>query len=344
MRFCLCLLTVFLPFPSIAQWILQDSQTKQDLYAVSSPSEQVAWASGGNGVVVRTVDGGRTWQPCAVPAGGAKRNFSSIQALDGTTAVLMSSGNGEQSALYRTTDGCLTWKLVFANPEGPSSFDSLRRVTSKQIYLLAEPVGGKFAMYLSQDAGATWFIADDPGLEAEADESASKSTLWSQGPFLLYVTTGATKGYVHFTYAKCEAGAPDGACALAWGRAELPVAGVSSVASRMETGSSGALRMIEVAVGASVALSSDGGKHWTVPAAPLLEHQNAVVYASAVQRWISVGPAGTQISRNDGRSWSPVKKTVGGEAAYDKDWTALSLPFVVGKEGKVGVLHSSALD
>lgn len=237
----------------------------------------------------------------------------------------------------------MTWTKVFANPEAGSSFDSLRRVTSKQIYLLAEPVEGKFAMYLSQDAGATWFIADDPGLEAEAGESAAMSSMSVQGPFLMFGTRGLASGSVHFTFSKCETGAAAGDCALGWGRAAVPMATVSNVGSRMVTSASGKSHVVEVAVGTAVALSPDGGEHWSVSPGSTRRVQQAVVYSGLAQRWISVGADGTQISKDDGRSWF-VAKATGAVTAYDKDGTAVSLPFVVGKEGHVGVLRVAALE
>lgn len=101
MRFVALLSLLFLPFSLTAQWEPQDSSTKQDLYSVSAPTAGIAWASGTHGTVVRTVDGGHTWQPCAAPQGEAKLEFRAVQATDAMTAVLMSSGKGEASALYR---------------------------------------------------------------------------------------------------------------------------------------------------------------------------------------------------------------------------------------------------
>ena len=59
--------------------------------------------------------------------------------------------------------------------------------------------------------------------------------------------------------------------------------------------------------------------------------------------WITVGPNGTDISCDDGRNWTPVKPTKGEPADTDKNWNALSLPFVVGPNGRIGKLRPSAL-
>ncbi len=51
----------------------------------------VIWASGSNGVVLRSEDGGRNWKPLNV-AGGEKLDFRGIRAFDDQIAYLMSSG------------------------------------------------------------------------------------------------------------------------------------------------------------------------------------------------------------------------------------------------------------
>jgi photosystem II stability/assembly factor-like uncharacterized protein len=46
-----------------------------------------------------------------MPADAANLDFRGIQAFDASTAIVMSSGKGDLSRLYKTTDACATWKL-----------------------------------------------------------------------------------------------------------------------------------------------------------------------------------------------------------------------------------------
>ncbi len=50
-----------------AQWQLQTSNTAADLRGIHSLGNGLAWASGTNGTVLRTEDGGYAWQSCSVP-------------------------------------------------------------------------------------------------------------------------------------------------------------------------------------------------------------------------------------------------------------------------------------
>ena len=74
------------------QWEFQTSNTTADLRGIHSLGNGVAWASGTNGTVLRTEDGGYVWQTCAVPPGAEKLDFRGIQGFDANTAIVMSSG------------------------------------------------------------------------------------------------------------------------------------------------------------------------------------------------------------------------------------------------------------
>jgi hypothetical protein len=51
--------------------------------------------------------------------------------------------------------------------------------------------------------------------------------------------------------------------------------------------------------------------------------------------WIAVGTNGSDLSRDDGRTWQRLD---------DGKWNALSLPFVVGPEGRIARLNPAALE
>ena len=99
--------------------------TTADLRGIDNVGGGVAWASGTNGTVLRTEDGGYLWQACTVPPGAEHLDFRGVQAFDANTAIVMSSGKGDLSRLYKTTDGCQTWKLVFTNPDKDGFWDAV---------------------------------------------------------------------------------------------------------------------------------------------------------------------------------------------------------------------------
>jgi hypothetical protein len=148
---------------------------------------------------------------------------------------------------------------------------------------------------------------------------------------------------------------------IGWRNAEAPIgsgsstSGVFSLAARPFTAKNGLETAIIVAVGGaydrpddsdrSAAESSDGGTHWTAPATFPHGYRSAVAYDADAKTWITVGPNGTDISTDDGKNWRALHPDAAMREAADadKNWNALSLPFVVGPHGRIGKLNPRAL-
>jgi len=107
---------------SDAPWQMQDSGTTAGLRGIDSVDGTVAWASGTGGTVLKTIDGGAHWEKCTVPDAVTTLDFRGVQAWDARAAIVMASGPGAMSRLYKTTDGCRTWLLLFKNPDAPNGF------------------------------------------------------------------------------------------------------------------------------------------------------------------------------------------------------------------------------
>src|ERR1700733_7637137 len=123
-----------------AQWTLQDAHTTADLRGTGHAGGGVAWASGSNGTILRTEDAGFVWQLCAKPPNAEHLDFRAIQAFDNNTAIIMSIGKGDQSRLYKTTDGCQTWTLLFTNPDRDGFFDNMKFADRIHGFILGDPV------------------------------------------------------------------------------------------------------------------------------------------------------------------------------------------------------------
>ena len=101
------LILIFFNFAD-AQWQKQTVETKAGLRGLAVVSEKIIWASGTNGTVLRTLDGGRNWQVLKVPH-AEKLDFRDIEAFDADTAYILSIGEVENSRIYKTIDGRGTW-------------------------------------------------------------------------------------------------------------------------------------------------------------------------------------------------------------------------------------------
>ena len=121
----LTLILLALTTTAHAQWTIQQSHTTASLRGIHALGNGIAWASGTAGTVLRTTDDGTTWQTCTTPPEAEKLDFRGIQAFDANTAIVMSSGKGDLSRLYKTTDACKSWKLLFTNPDKDGFWDAI---------------------------------------------------------------------------------------------------------------------------------------------------------------------------------------------------------------------------
>ncbi|MFZ0744719.1 MAG: hypothetical protein WAM85_09930 [Terracidiphilus sp.] len=356
---------------TVPVWQMQDSGTTAGLRGIDSVDGTVAWASGSEGTVLRTTDGGAHWQKCAVPdtvKDWATLDFRGVQAWDSATAMVMASGPGDKSRLYETEDACRTWALLFKNPDSPNGFfDSfwLNTLYGDGI-LLGDPVKDSFAVFTTEDGGKTWKRDSARGLSVSgaslaAFAASNSSIARSNEKYLRGFVTGGKGGAVLF---QRWGGSllrkyrlqlkPPMLIDSDWSHMQVPLAAGTDSAGGFSLG----FRVIAapcrkcrfgsdwrfVAVGGdyekpnesagTAAWSSDGGLHWIASTNPPHGYRSAVEWSDALKLWIAAGTNGSDISSDDGKNWRPLDKG---------NWNALSLPFVVGPNGRIARLDSGAL-
>jgi photosystem II stability/assembly factor-like uncharacterized protein len=387
-----------------AQWEIQSAPTTASLRGIHALGNGIAWSSGSSGTVLRTTDDGAHWQLCATPADAEKLDFRGIQAFDQNTAIVMSSGKGDLSRLYKTTDACKSWKLVFTNPDKEGFWDAIVDIpdqspSSHAGYILGDPINGVF-QYLSkpengeehrlrlvEPGGHLGGTASMPAaLPGESSFAASNSVLIElPRPHGFAFATGGSipkprviSSFCYLTgdYVECQtkttsvpmaAGPSAGIFSLAY---RTVVEGCPTQAEIEEFGRTNKnmlipgphceSRFILVAVGGdyaqpeskigtaaytqeSIKTFRERGDSWQPAQTPPHGYRSSVAYDSKTKTWITVGPNGTDISRDDGRNWTALKPTAQDAPDADKNWNALSLPFVVGPHGRIGKLNAKTL-
>jgi hypothetical protein len=349
-----------------AQWTIQTPATTADLRGIDNVGNGTAWASGTAGTVLRTTDNGTTWLRCTTPPNADHLDFRGIQAFDANTAIVMSSGKGDLSRLYKTTDGCQTWKLIFTNPDKDGFWDAVKFDDKSFGRLLGDPVDGIFALFLTLDGGATWLhetMNATADINGESAFAASNSVMVVEGKHARAFCTGGAAGarIIHF-----ETGITDVQMATqshdrtGW---NTTLYANQLAAPLYPTDSSGCFSLAQHE-GTTVAVGGDykqPDNHsftaWTSALLPIRNqkfawrqavtpphgYRSAVAYDAPTKTWITVGPNGTDISTDDGRNWHPLKPAPTDTPDADRNWNALSLPFVVGPHGRIGLLNPTAL-
>ena len=349
-----------------AQWTLQDAHTTADLRGIDNVGKGVAWASGTDGTILRTEDAGYMWQICSKPPGGEHLDFRAIQAFDNNTAIVMSSGKGDLSRLYKTTDGCQTWKLLFTNPDKDGFWDGyvIKKNRAAGI-LLGDPVDKKFFIARPNlDLAVPQlepFHHRPTANKGESAFAASNSSVFVADPFWdFWIATGGESGSRVIKRINHDF---DDFAFDTFPSSKVPVgnhtasSGIFSLAFRPAppTPNPELRFLVGIAVGgdylkaddstATAASTVDGGKTWTAATTAPHGYRSAVAYDSKTKTWITVGPNGTDISTDDGRNWRALHPdpTFHDTPDADQHWNALSLPFVVGPHGRIATLRPSAL-
>ncbi|HZU44743.1 MAG TPA: hypothetical protein VE994_18840 [Terriglobales bacterium] len=140
--------------PALAQWHAQKSNTDASLHGLSIVDANVVWASGTGGTFVRTIDAGETWQAGTVP-GADKLDFRNVYAVDAKTAYLMSIGHGNESRIYKTTDGGKTWSLQYTEHNPKAFFDCMAFWDPTHGIVVGDALDGKAELLTTSD-GAHW--------------------------------------------------------------------------------------------------------------------------------------------------------------------------------------------
>ena len=288
-------------------WAVQTSGVDTNLRGISvftasaGGGNSVAWASGSKATLLRSPED-KDWQRVTIPDSEGL-DFRGVQAVSATTSYVMSSGEGEESRIYKTTDSGTTWELQYQGKRKELFLDALVCADALHCYALSDPVDGKFVILRTED-GKHWNEMPREGmpaaLEKEGAFAASNSCLMIYESDLYFATGGPAARVFHSR----DLG-------KRWTVVETPVmsgkasAGIFSLARYGKT---------VVAVGGdyqepkggqkAAAVSFDEGKTWQAVTDGLEQYRSGVAVDSS-GRFVAVGPTGSEVSQ-DGLHWEKI--------------------------------------
>lgn len=307
------LLFLFFALPAEAQWWeVQTSGLDTNLRGVSVAHNQGArdtpawavWASGSHGVILESDNQGKTWARLHV-AGGDDLDFRGIVAFSAATAYLMSSGEGEKSRIYKTTDGGKSWKLQYTGNRKEVFLDSITCLSESRCFALSDPLDGKFLLLNTTD-GEHWNPLKSENMPAalpgEGAFAASNTCLLLFGEEIFFGTGGPAARVFH----SADKG-------RTWTVSETPVAHGNASSGIVSIARGGQNKLVVVGgdyqnstrASAVAAYSLDNGKTWQ------LSEQQPGGYRSAVacvdhELCVAVGPNGEDVSLSKiSAAWKP---------------------------------------
>lgn len=305
-----------------------NSGSTASMRGVSVVDERIVWASGAGGTVLRTTDGGASWQPRPVPAADSL-DFRDIEAFDSLTAYVLSAG--EDGRIYKTVDGGGSWTLQFRNAVSGAFFDCFDFFERDRGIAMSDPVEGRFLLLTSNDSAWTELpLADRPRADsAEAAFAASGSCVTVAGDRAYFATGGGGRARVFWSDDRGQS----------WHStttplsAATPSSGVFSLAFRDENHG--------IAIGgdyerpgqdAILAMTSDGGRTWRV--AGRTSYASGAAWSPSGASLIAVGTSGTRLSRDRGLTWAALD-TVEYNAVQ---FAGERIAYAVGPRGRIAKL------
>ena len=288
------------------RWTMQTSGVTMRLRGVSAVSEKVAWASGAGSTVLRTSDGGATWQKLNVTTDAL--DFRDIDAIDEVTAYALSIGNGPASRIYKTTDGGKTWTMQFKSDDQKVFLDAMSFWDANNGIVFGDSVDGQLYILTTSDGGRNWSRVPTanlpPALEGEGAFAASGTNIALFGKSNAWIGTGAgAKARVLRTSDRGRT----------WQVSETPLAagpsaGIFSIAFRDAKHGivvGGDYRKEQEAID-NLAVTDDGGVTWKLVKG-LSGFRSVVAYVPGTKTMIALGPAGGDYSTDDGLTWKPIE-------------------------------------
>jgi len=276
---------------------------------------QVIWASGSGGVVLKSIDGGKNWQRIAVP-NGDDLEFRGVRAFSSAAAYVMSSGYGDKSKIYKTTDGGATWKMQFTDTRPTFFLDAIACDGEMRCAALSDPVDGKFVIVRTTD-GERWQIAPSAGMpDAQKDEGAFAASNSS-----LAIFSSAKRGDARSL--AFATGGPNGARVFqspdfgdTWTATDTPLAGGDAAAGIFSLLRLGSGEFVVVGgdyknptnAEHTAAISSDGGKKFALASTQPAGFRSSVASTGGAAL-LTAGPGGADESEDSGDHWKTVELT-----------------------------------
>jgi photosystem II stability/assembly factor-like uncharacterized protein len=123
------------------------------LRGLSVVNDQIIWASGNNGMIARSTNGGKEFEWIKV-AGYEKRDFRDIEAFDANTALIMAVD--VPAIILKTIDGGKSWKKVLEDSTKGMFLDAMDFSNSQNGIVIGDPINQNVYLSFTTDQGNTW--------------------------------------------------------------------------------------------------------------------------------------------------------------------------------------------
>ena len=303
----------------------------QHYRGMSVVSDKVVWLSGNKGFVLRTIDGGKSWDTLN-PLKYAMKDFRDIYAWNSKEAIVMSSG--DSTVFLKTSDGGHSWHTVYVNNDSGVFFDAFdfkggmgiaisdpyRRTLFFDPKSNLQNSGSAFLILVSENKGEYW----QPLSYFVFPEDNTESMFAASGSIIKWADTSQEKRKALFV---------TGGNNPQFRSSE----GVTKISVPLQKGKAGGIYSFYgdangnfCAVGGNYSLpdkrdstaawSGDFGKTWHLSHSMPYGYRSCVSAHINAKIWACTGTNGIDISHNCGKDWKTLEHSNFNVCAFGKKY------------------------
>ncbi len=306
-----------------------ESGNKVSIRGLSVVTNKIIWASGNNGMVAKSTNGGKTFDWIKV-AGYEKRDFRDIEAFDNNTAIIM--GVDAPAIIVKTIDGGKSWKTVLLDSTKGMFLDAMDFSDNKNGIVVGDPMDQKVYLSTTNDQGNTWkrkiYNENTNTLTTHTGEAffaSSGTNIKLIGKEIVFVS-GGMKSQIFYQNKWKE-------LPLIQGKEST---GANSIAVNHGNGVvvGGDFSKDTIVSGNCVLINL--GKELTITQPETAPHgyRSCVIYISE-NVLIACGTSGVDISKDGGKNWALISKDGFHVVQKAKNGTAV---FLAGSNGRIAKL------
>lgn len=306
-----------------------DSGRKTSIRGLSVVDNNTFWASGSNGSVARSTDGGKTitWM---IVAGYEKRDFRDIEAFDSNTAIIMAIA--EPAVILKTKDAGKSWYKVFEDTTKGMFLDAMDFDERGYGVVIGDPINSFAFIATTRDNGEHWNKYSTEYLLAPGEAFFASSgtnvkiypTRHNEALFFAFASGGIVSNYYFLktNLPLIKGKESTGANSLAnWGEGKWIVVGGDFTNDKDTIG--------------NCALSDNMGLTWNKPTAPPHGYRSCVEFITE-DKLITCGTSGVDISNDSGKNWMLISTQSFHVCQRAKSGNKV---FLAGGNGKIAVLE-----
>ncbi len=295
--------TVISLFTLHAQTInILDSSHKVSLRGLSVVDDNVFWASGSNGTVVRSIDGGQSLEWLTVK-GYEQRDFRDIEALNANFVYIMAVD--KPGLILLTKDGGKNWNKVYEDTTTGVFIDAMAFNKNGVTVAVGDPLSDLKAYVLyRKNKDAEFFRLQKEQMFAQGEAffaSSGTNVQFIPGTDEFVTVSGGRISRFH--HLKMNIKLPlkqgtesTGANSIAvWDQQNMYVVGGDFSNDKDTTG--------------NACYTTDGGNTWQLPIQSPHGYRSCVIYVTK-NKLIACGTSGVDISEDGGITWKLIS-TIG---------------------------------